>query len=163
MIYLKRPIGIVHLLRLLVLIVLIILIELVYSSCSSNTLNDYLGYSHPTIFFFYILIWISFSFDIYFLLNRLLGHPRYLARRSTSIVYLFLLIASLLCSSFTLVAWIRSSPGYLITQDDRHRLQTRDLAVTKECNDLRWIPIILGYTISLLNSLTVLFLFCYED
>lgn len=163
MFYLKRPIGIVHLVRLILLIVLIILIELKYSQCSFESLNDYLGYSHWSILFFYIVIWIAFSFEIYFLLNRFVGHPKFVARRSTMILYIFLLICFLLGSSLTLVAWRNSFDGYLITQNDETPSASRNLPVNSTCNDLRWIPISFGYAISLLNSLTILFLMCYED
>ena len=119
MFYLKRPIGIVHLIRFILIVILIILIELKYSSCSAQSLNDYLGFSHLSIFFFYVIIWICFSFEIYFFLNRFFGHSKFIGRRSTIILYILLLISFGLASSLTLISWFNTSDGHLITQDDQ--------------------------------------------
>ena len=153
---LRRSVGLV---RLLLLVLLIILIEVKFSACSSQTLNEYLGFSHGSILFFYVVIWICFAFEIYFLVN-----PRLVARRSTLILYVLLLVAFLLGSTLTFVGWLNASDGHLITQDDdKPSAADRRLPVAPRCNNLRWIPIVLGYAISLLNSLTILFLMCYED
>ena len=155
MLGLKRSVALV---RFLLLVLLIILIEVKYSACSSQTLNDFLGFSHWSILFFYVVIWISFAFEIYFLVN-----PRPVARRSTLILYVLLLVALLLGSTSTFVAWLNASDGHLITQDDDKPTADRRLPVGPTCNNLRWMPIVLGYAISVSNSLTILFLMCYED
>ena len=97
--YFTQAFGIIHLIRFICLILLLTFAEIKISSCSSY-LNEFLGFNHQSILFYYILIWISFSFEIYFLINRLLASIYLQAKTSTLILYILLSISFLLASCF---------------------------------------------------------------
>ena len=156
-VYLSGLLGIVHLIRFFSEIILLILAEIRFSSCGSY-LNEFLGYNHQSILFYYILIWISFSFEIYFLVNRLLGAVEFRARRSSTSLHILLGLAFALAASFTLYAWIDRSDGHVITQHDFGDPSQRVIPISDDCNRLRWTGIVLGLTISALYLVSGVFI-----
>ncbi|UJR08574.1 hypothetical protein I4U23_012833 [Adineta vaga] len=156
--YFTQSLGILHLLRFISLVTLLICTEIKISSCSSY-LNEFLGFNYQTILFYYILIWISFSFEIYILINRLFGSRYLQAKRSILYFYLILFIAYLLASCFTLYAIIHSSHGHVITQDDLDNLSERIIHTTHDCNLLRLIGIVFGFLIGILYFLAAILIY----
>jgi len=159
--YFTQAFGIIHLIRFICLSLLLILTEIQIPSCNSY-LNEFLGFNHQSILFYYILIWISFSFEIYFLLNRLLGSIYLQARKSILILYIFLFIAFFLASCFTLYAIIHSTHGHVITQHDFSDPSQRIILITNDCNLLRLIGIVFGFLISILYFIPVILLRSYQ-
>jgi hypothetical protein len=156
--YFTYGFGIIHLIRFICLIILLIFVEMKISSCNSY-LNEFLGFNHQSILFYYILIWISFSLEIYFLINRLFGSIKPQAKQSIFILYIFLFIAFSLASCFTLYAIIYSIPGHVITQHDFNHLSERIIPITTNCNILRLIGILLGFLISILYLIAVILIY----
>ena len=155
--YFASALGAIHLVRLICLIVLVIFVEIRLPSCQSF-LNEYLGFNHPSVLFYYILIWIAFAFEIYFLVNRLLASIRPQAKKSILVLYLLLAVAFILAAGFTLYAIIYSTVGYMITQYDFSDLVDGIIPLLPDCNILRLIGIILGFLISLLYLIAVILL-----
>ena len=152
--YFTDVFGLVHLLRLGTLILLIIFMEVKFFSCPFF-LNEFLGFNHPSILFYYILIWISLAFEVYFLLNRLFASRYVRARKSMIILDFLLAIAFALAACFTLYAFIQSKPGYLITQED---FIDRVLPLSDSCNRQRWFGIVCGFCMSLFYLLASILL-----
>ena len=158
--YFTDVFGLVHLLRLLTLLLLIIVMEIKFVSSCPFYLNEFLGFNHSSILFYYILIWISLAFEIYFLLNRLLVSRQTRARKSTIILDILLAIGFALAACFTLYAFVQSKPGYLITQED---FIERILPLSESCNRQRWFGIVGGFCMSLFYLLaSVLLLYRWK-
>ncbi|UJR37642.1 hypothetical protein I4U23_030339 [Adineta vaga] len=147
--YFTHLLGIIHIIRFTCLIILLIFTEIKISSCGTY-LNEFLGFNHQSILFYYILIWISFSFEIYFFLNRLFASMSIKARTSVQILFFLLFIGYLLASSFTLYALINSSDGHVITQMDFLDPPRTIITIPSDCNPYRLIGIVFGYMIGLL-------------
>jgi hypothetical protein len=147
--YFTHALGIIHLIRFICLIILLIFAEIKISSCGTY-LNEFLGFNHPSILFYYILIWISFTFELYFFINRLFASITIKAKRSTQILSLFLTLSFILASCFTLYAMIKSSNGHVITQNDFSNPPQTIIILPSNCNSFRLVGIILGFLISLL-------------
>jgi predicted small secreted protein len=156
--YLTHAFGIIHLIRFICLIVLLIMMEIKLSPCNSS-LNEYFGFNHQSILFYYILIWISFAYEIYFFINRLFASIKPQAKRSIFILYIFLSIAFTLASCFTLYAIIYSIPGHVITQHDFDHSSQYIIPITPDCNLLRLIGILLGFSISILYLIAVILIY----
>lgn len=156
--YFTNAFGIIHLIRFSCLIILLTFAEIKISSCTS-TLNEYLGFNHQSILFFYILIWISFAFEIYFLVNRLFGTSKIQAKISTLILYIFLSIGYFLASCFTLYAIVNFTNGHVITQHDFGNPLSNSILITHDCNILRLIGIIFGFLISILYFIAVILIY----
>ena len=142
--------------------ILLIFAEIKFSSCSSS-LNEFLGFNHQSILFYYILIWISFAFEIYFLINRLIGCIYVQAKQSTLILYIILSLAFILSSCFTLYAIICYSHGHVITQHDFGDPLDRIIPITENCNRLRLIGIICGFINSILYCLAAVLIYCLQN
>ena len=153
-IYFTRLLGIVHLVRFLSLALLLVLIEIKFASCGAS-LNEFLGFNYYTILFFYIIVWVAFAFDIYFLLNRLFGSVEFQARKSAIVLHVCLSLAFLLGSCFTLYAMIDSRDGHVITQQDFGDPLQRVIPLTSTCNRLRLIGVLFGCLISVLYSVAL--------
>ena len=146
-------------LRLTCFLLLIIFTEMKFFACPYY-LNEFLGFNHSSILFYYILIWIGFAFEIYFLLNRLMVSVRPCAKKSMFILYVLLMVAFALAASFTLHAFRQAKPGYLITQED---FSDRTLLPIDSCNHGRLFGIILGFFLSLFYLVeTVLLLYRWK-
>lgn len=143
--YLLGISGILHLLRLICFLLLIIFNEIKFFTCPYYS-NEFLGFNHSSILFYNILIWISLAFEIYFLLNRLLGSVRVRAKKSILILNILLIIAFILAASFTLHGFQQGKPGYLISQED---FSNRTLQAIHPCNRQRLFGILLGFVLSL--------------
>jgi hypothetical protein len=148
-VYFTHTLGIIHIIRFTCLIILLIFAEIKISSCGTY-LNEFLGFNHQSILFYYILIWISFAFEIYFLINRLLASISIKAKYSTQILYFLLSISYLLASCFTLYALIKSSNGHVITQHDFSNFPQTIIILPTDCNLFRLIGILFGFLISFL-------------
>jgi hypothetical protein len=142
--YFTHKLGIIHLIRLICLIILLIFAEIKISSCGTY-LNEFFGFNHSSILFYYILIWISFAFEIYFLINRLFASSFIKAKKSTQILYLLLSLNYILASCLTLYAMIKSSNGHVITETD---LSQTTVILPSNCNSFRLIGILFGFVIS---------------
>lgn len=154
--YFTEIFGILHLVRLTCFLLLIIFTEMKFFACPYY-LNEFLGFNHSSILFFYVIIWIGLAFEIYFLLNRLMVSIRPRAKKSILILDILLMIAFILAASFTLHAFRQAKPGYLITQED---FSDRTLLPIDSCNRQRLFGIILGFFLSLFYLVeTVLFLY----
>ncbi|CAF0821345.1 unnamed protein product [Adineta ricciae] len=153
--YFTQTLGILHLLRLLFLSLLLLLTEIKISSCTSY-LNEFLGFNHQSILFYYILIWISFAFEIYLLVNRLFASRIPQARQSIFYLYSTLCLAYLLASCFTLYAIVTYSHGHVITQHDFGNPAENVIPITNECNILRLIGILFGFLLSILYFLAAM-------
>jgi len=160
--YFTYALGIIHLIRFLCLILLLIFVEIKIPSCNSY-LNEFLGFNYHSILFYYILIWISFSFEIYFLINRLISSNNIQAKISNFILYILLSLAFCLASCFTLYAIINSTHGHVITQHDFDNSFQRIIHITYDCNILRLIGIIFGFIISILYFLASLIIYRLKD
>jgi hypothetical protein len=160
--YFTHSFGIIHLIRFICLIILLIFVEIKIPSCNSY-LNEFLGFNHQSILFYYILIWISFAFEIYFLINRLIGSTNLQAKISTLILYISLSIAYLLASCFTLYAILNSTHGHVITQHDFGDPVDKVILITYDCNLLRLIGIIFGYIISILYFVAAILIYRLID
>jgi len=160
--YFIHTLGIIHLIRFSCLIFLLIFSEIKLPLCNSY-LNEFLGFNYQSILFYYILIWISFSFEIYFLINRLIGFQNIQAKTSNFILYIFLSFAFFLASCFTLYAIINSTHGHVITQNDFDNSFQRIIYITYDCNILRLIGIIFGFIISILYFLASLIIYRLKD
>ncbi|CAF1040529.1 unnamed protein product [Rotaria sordida] len=160
--YFTYAFGIIHLLRFICLIIFLILSEFKISSCNSS-LNEFLGFNHQSILFYYILIWISFTFEIYFFINRLFGLIKFQAKNSTLILYICLSICYFLASCFTLYAIINYTHGHVITQHDFSDPSLRTILITYDCNLLRLIGIIFGFLISILYFIAVILIYHLKD
>ena len=160
--YFTHAFGTIHLIRLICLIIFLILSEMKISQCNS-TLNEFLGFNHPSIMFYYILIWISLAFEIYFLINRLIGSIYLQAKNSILILYVFLCLAYILASCFTLYAIIKHTNGHVITQHDFGDPLERIILITYDCNILRLIGIIFGFIISIFYFIAVLLIYRLKD
>ena len=159
--YFTNAFGIIHLIRFICLILLLIFVEIKLPFCNSY-LNEFLGFNHQSILFYYILIWISFVFEIYFFINRLITSTNLQAKKSTLILYILLSLAYLLASCFTLYAIINSTPGHVITQHD-FLDSSRIIPTTDDCNMLRLIGILCGYMISIFYFIAVIIIYRMTD
>jgi hypothetical protein len=160
--YFTYALGIIHLIRFLCLILLLIFVEIKIPSCNSY-LNEFLGFNYHSILFYYILIWISFSYEIYFFINRLFGLINIQAKYSILILYILLSFAYCLASCFTLYAIINSTHGHVITQHDFDDSLQRIIHITYDCNILRLIGIIFGFIISILYFIAVVLISRLKD
>ncbi|CAF3505230.1 unnamed protein product [Rotaria socialis] len=160
--YFKHSVGVIHLIRFICLILLLSLAELKISSCSSS-LNEFLGFNHSSILFYYILIWISFSFEIYFLINRLFGLEIVQAKKSTFILNACLSFSYFLASCFTLYAILNYTHGHVITQHDFGDPKLRIIIITHDCNILRLIGIIFGFLISIFYFIATILIYKLKD
>ncbi|CAF3835411.1 unnamed protein product [Adineta steineri] len=160
--YFTQPFGIIHTIRFICLILLLVFAEIKLTSCNSY-LNEFLGFNHQSILFYYILIWISFSFEIYFFINRLFGSKYPQAKKSILILYILLSIAFLLASCFTLYAIINSSHGHVITQHDFSTSLEKIIPITHDCNLLRLIGILFGFIISILYFIAIILIYRLKD
>jgi hypothetical protein len=160
--YFTHAFGIIHLIRFICLIVLLIFAEIKFSWCNSY-LNEFLGFNHQSILFYYILIWISFSFEIYFLINRLFASIKLQAKRSILTLYIFLFIAFFLASCLTLYALIHSTPGHVITQHDFGDSSQKIISITPDCNILRLIGVLLGFLIGILYLIAVILIYRIKE
>ncbi|CAF0859578.1 unnamed protein product [Rotaria sp. Silwood1] len=160
--YFTHAQGIIHLIRFICIIILLIFAEFKISSCNSS-LNEFLGFNHQTIVFYYILIWISLTFEIYFLINRLFGSIKIQAKNLTFILYICLSLAFLLASCFTLYAIINYTHGHVITQHDFSDPSLKIISITYDCNLLRLIGIIFGFLISILYIIAVILIYHLKD
>ena len=156
-VYLRDRLINVHLIRLLTFAVFLILVETRLSWCSSS-LNEYLGFNQNSILFYYILIWVSFSFEIYFLVNRLFGSTIIKARRSSIILYCLLAAAFAVASALTLYAMIHRTDGHVITQHDLSENLTERLPVSILCNRMRSIGVVFGFVFSFLYIWSIIFI-----
>ena len=148
-VYFTHTLGIIHIIRLICLIILLLFAEIKISLCGTY-LNEFFGFNYPSIIFYYILIWISFTFEIYFLINRLFASIVFQAKKSTKILYLLLSLNYILASCFTLYAMIKSSNGHVITQYDFSNPPQTIIILPSDCNSFRLIGILFGFLISIL-------------
>ncbi|CAF1281703.1 unnamed protein product [Rotaria magnacalcarata] len=160
--YLTHSIGLLHIIRFICIIILLTLSEIKISSCQTY-LNEFLGFDHSSILFYYILIWISFSFEIYILLNRLLGTISIKAQYSIKILYSLLSLFYLLASCFTLYAIIHSSNGHVITQSDFSETPQTIIQLLPNCNLYRLIGILFGILISFLYFIAIIIIHRLKD
>lgn len=154
-VYFTYTIGILHIIRFICIILLLIFTEIKISSCRTY-LNEILGFNHQTILFYYILIWVSFSFEIYFLVNRLIASITIRAKKSTIILHLLLSLSYILAFCFTLYAMIHSSNGHVITQHDLSDSIETIIIVSRTCNLFRLIGILFGFLISFLYMFAII-------
>ncbi len=160
--YFTNAFGIIHLIRVICLIILLIFVEKKLPCCNSY-LNEFLGFNHQSILFYYILIWISFSFEIYFFINRLFASISIKAKYSIQILYILLSLSYLLASCFTLYALIKSSDGHVITQNDFSNSSQTIIILPIDCNLFRLIGIIFGFLISFLYVLAFILIHRLKD
>lgn len=156
--YLSHAFGIIHLIRFICLIILLTFTEIKLSFCNSS-LNEFLGFNHQSILFYYILTWISFSFDIYLFINRLFGVEKLQAKTSTFILYICLCLSYILASCFTLYAIIHYKSGHVITQHDFGDPNLQIIPITSDCNILRLIGTIFGFLISTLYFISLVLIY----
>jgi hypothetical protein len=162
--YLKRPLDIIQLCRFVSLVSLLTCSELRFFSCHSS-LNEYLGFNHSSILFYYVLMWIAFAFELYFLLNRLLNTNHVNRQHSTMTLHCLLALTFILAACCTFYAWLTRSNGHPITQHDLHRsMASFDLPVTDTlCNSWRWIGVTFGFIIGILYLMASLFIYRSRD
>ncbi|CAF1260571.1 unnamed protein product [Rotaria sp. Silwood1] len=161
-VYFTHTIGIIHIIRFICIIILLTFAEIKISSCNTY-LNEFLGFNHTSIHFYYILIWISFTFEIYFLINRLFASITIKAKISIKILYILLCLCYILASCFTLYALINSSNGHVITQNDFSNPPQTILILPPNCNLFRLIGILFGFLISFLYFFAIILIHRLKD
>ncbi|CAF0848883.1 unnamed protein product [Rotaria sordida] len=161
-IYFTHTIGIIHIIRFICIIILLTCSEIKIPLCHTY-LNEFLGFNHSSIHFYYILIWISFTFEIYFLINRLFASIIIKAKKLTKILYLLLCLCYILASCFTLYALINSSNGHVITQHDFSNPPQTIIILPSNCNLFRLIGILFGFLISFLYFFAIILIHRLKD